>query len=63
MIILGIDPGLNATGYGIIDALPSRLRVVTAGNICPPRQQPLADRLGFIHSALSGLIEDRKSVV
>ena len=56
MVILGIDPGLNATGYGIIDARDEALRVITAGDIRPPRQQPLSERLGRIRAALSELI-------
>jgi crossover junction endodeoxyribonuclease RuvC len=55
MIILGIDPGLNATGYGIVDAAP-RLRALTAGDIRPARTLPLAERLGIIHDALAALI-------
>ena len=56
MIILGVDPGLNATGYGVIEALPSASRVIAAGDIRPPRTQPLAERLGFIHVTLTRLI-------
>ena len=40
MVILGIDPGLAATGYGLIESLPEGLRVVTAGDIRPPRSAP-----------------------
>ncbi len=56
MIILGVDPGLNATGYGIIETLPEHLRVITAGDIRPRGKDPLAQRLAFIHDALSELI-------
>ena len=56
MIILGVDPGLNTTGYGIIEVGSSMPRVITAGDIRPPRTQPLAERLGFIHAALIRLI-------
>jgi crossover junction endodeoxyribonuclease RuvC len=56
MVILGIDPGLNATGYGIMEAGPTQLRVISAGDIRPPRKWPLAQRLEFIHAALSRLI-------
>ena len=56
MIILGVDPGLNATGYGILDAVAEELRVIAAGDIRPPARRPLEDRLGFIHEALSRLI-------
>jgi len=56
MIILGVDPGLNATGYGIMEAHPPRLRFIVAGEIRPVRTQPLAERLACIHVALSQLI-------
>ena len=56
MSILGVDPGLTATGYGIMDAGPPRLRLIAAGAIRPVRSQPLAERLGCIHASLSQLI-------
>ena len=60
MIILGIDPGLNATGVGIIDAGTTRFVVVMAGDIRPPRKQSLAERLSFIHQALSSLMASHR---
>ena len=56
MVILGIDPGLNATGYGIIETASGTLRAVTAGEIRTQRCQPLAERLDRIHQAVSRLI-------
>ena len=56
MIVLGVDPGLNATGYGIIDASPQQMRVMTAGDIRPSAKQPLEERLARIHRGLTGLI-------
>jgi crossover junction endodeoxyribonuclease RuvC len=56
MVILGIDPGLNATGYGIVEATAHRLRALIAGDIRPARTLPLAERLGVIHAALATLI-------
>ncbi len=56
MMILGVDPGLNATGYGLVEPTATQLRIVAAGDIRPPAKQPLADRLAFIHQALSALI-------
>ncbi|MBI4343488.1 MAG: crossover junction endodeoxyribonuclease RuvC [Candidatus Omnitrophica bacterium] len=56
MIILGIDPGLNATGYGVIEAQGGRWQVVTAGDLRPPRRRPLAERLAFIHDGLEALM-------
>ena len=56
MVILGIDPGLSATGYGFIEAQGRRLRVLEAGDIRPVRTQPLAKRLESIYQGLTGLI-------
>jgi len=56
MIILGIDPGLSATGYGIIEILTERMRVIEAGDVRPVRTQPLAVRLETIHATLSSLL-------
>ncbi len=56
MVILGIDPGLNVTGYGAIDAVGRHLRLITAGDIRPPRSGALAQRLGFLHEALRALL-------
>ncbi len=57
MIILGIDPGLNATGYGAITAQGRQLQLITAGEICPPKGQPLPQRLEFLHQALTELVK------
>ena len=56
MVILGVDPGLVSTGYGLIETLPAHLRLVSAGDIRPPRTQPLAERLALINDGLSKLI-------
>ena len=56
MRILGIDPGLNATGYGIIQTMAGRIEVIVAGDLRPPRPQPLGQRLEYIHDRLTALI-------
>ncbi|MBI4598469.1 MAG: crossover junction endodeoxyribonuclease RuvC [Candidatus Omnitrophica bacterium] len=56
MVILGIDPGLNATGFGIIETIADRLHVKAAGEIRPPRGKPLAERLSAIHGRLLALM-------
>lgn len=48
MRILGIDPGLRRTGFGVIDAQGMNLRYVTSGVIVVPTDQPLAQRLKVI---------------
>jgi crossover junction endodeoxyribonuclease RuvC len=54
--ILGIDPGLNHTGYGVIDAAASSFELVAAGCIHVPRGD-LCQRLAFIHEELSRIIK------
>jgi len=56
MVILGIDPGLNSTGYGAIRADGRQLQCVTAGDIRPPRRGAMGERLDFLHQALTSLI-------
>lgn len=48
MRILGIDPGLRRTGFGVIDAAAGRLAYVSSGTIVVPADRPLADRLKII---------------
>lgn len=60
--ILGIDPGLNRTGFGVIDAVGGKLTVVTAGCIRIPAGD-LSERLGTIYRSLSQIIEETKPTV
>lgn len=55
--LIGIDPGLTHTGWGVIDQDAGRVRFVACGRISPPTDQSLAERLRFLHHALTGLIE------
>ncbi|HUN91147.1 MAG TPA: crossover junction endodeoxyribonuclease RuvC [Burkholderiaceae bacterium] len=57
MKILGIDPGLNRTGYGVVAAEGDRLRCVDFGVIAVPAGE-LPLRLGFIFERLAGVIRD-----
>ena len=50
--IIGIDPGLRRTGWGVVDVVGSRLSFVAAGTIRPREDAPLAQRLCSIHDAL-----------
>ena len=56
MVILGIDPGLNITGYGAIATTGRQVQLVAAGDIRPPRGKPLPERLAFLHHKLAQLI-------
>lgn len=54
--ILGIDPGLTHTGWGLIESAGSHLRFVAAGAISTLASEELAARLVLIHNGLSHLI-------
>jgi len=57
--ILGIDPGLNRTGWGVIEALGSRMICVEAGVIhVPPGELP--GRLATILAELRSVIADTR---
>ncbi len=59
MIVLGVDPGLKTTGYGII-AVPTpggtAVRLLEAGTISPPRNTDLPDRLRRVHAHLEAIV-------
>lgn len=54
--ILGIDPGLNTTGYAVLDVAPGCLRVREAGIVRTRARQTLEQRLAEIHEGASDLI-------
>ncbi|TWT86562.1 Crossover junction endodeoxyribonuclease RuvC [Pseudobythopirellula maris] len=60
MRILGIDPGLNTTGYGVIDCAPRKVRLVEAGVVRGGKGKSLAHRVGEIHAGLTDVIESLK---
>ncbi|HUT33500.1 MAG TPA: crossover junction endodeoxyribonuclease RuvC [Planctomycetota bacterium] len=49
MRVLGIDPGLQVTGYGLLQARGARVRVVEAGVVRTNERQPLETRLRRLH--------------
>ena len=54
--ILGIDPGLADTGWGVVAQSGPRLACVAYGCISTPAQAPLARRLGKIHEQMAAVI-------
>lgn len=57
MIILGIDPGLHATGYGVISASSEGLRLISAGAIHPSSPRvALGRRLQELYDGLREVI-------
>jgi len=58
--ILGIDPGLRRTGWGVIESDGNRLIFVGCGSVEPPDGLPLASRLLAIHEGLAAVLGDLK---
>ena len=54
--VLGIDPGLANTGWGIVAQRGSALSCVAYGCIATPSSQPLAQRLRKIHEQMAAVI-------
>ncbi len=55
--ILGVDPGLRNTGWGVIEVAGTRLSYVGCGSIHTDAATSLAERLASIHRALARLVE------
>ncbi len=58
MRILGIDPGLETTGYGIIDADKRDYRFIEAGAVRTKRRESMENRLKVIYEGLNKILED-----
>jgi crossover junction endodeoxyribonuclease RuvC len=54
--VVGIDPGLNVTGYGVVECHGARVRLVEAGTV-RSRGDTLEDRLQAIHAGVREVIE------
>lgn len=58
--IIGIDPGLANTGYGIIDSSENRYRLICHGVIKTPPKMEAGNRLKIIYETLEQLIVEYK---
>ncbi len=54
---IGIDPGLNHTGWAVIDVAGNSIKYVASGVINPDSKETLAFRLGFLYSKLQDLFD------
>ncbi len=57
MKILGIDPSLRATGYGIIEQDDQALKAIKYGVIKPSQKRPLLDKLHEIKTKIDSIIK------
>jgi crossover junction endodeoxyribonuclease RuvC len=54
--IIGIDPGLRRTGWGVIEVEGSRLSFVACGCVESNDKLSLAERLRQLHAGLTGVV-------
>jgi crossover junction endodeoxyribonuclease RuvC len=60
MIILGIDPGLRTTGFGVIEKQGTRLRYIASGTIKTGTEGALPPRLKIILAGVSEVVATYK---
>lgn len=58
MIVLGLDPGLGTTGWGVIRAQGNRLSHVANGQLRTAPAEPLARRLSHLQAQLAAILAD-----
>lgn len=56
MILLGLDPSLSCTGWGVIRVEGSRLSHVANGQIRTDPKAPMAERLALLHAGIAEVI-------
>ena len=56
MIILGLDPSLSCTGWGVIRSEGSRLSHIANGQIKTDAKTPMAERLALLHAGIAAVI-------
>ncbi len=61
-LILGIDPGLRHTGWGIISYKGSLIKLIASGVINTNSTTKLCQRLGFLSSELKNILHEHKPV-
>jgi len=60
MLVLGIDPGLAITGYGLVEGDGQNLALVEYGVVRTPAKTPTADRLVQLHTELGQILAETK---
>jgi crossover junction endodeoxyribonuclease RuvC len=63
MRILGIDPGLNTTGYGVLDFVARQPTLVEAGVVRGKKGGSLAERVREIHDGVADVVASLKPEV
>jgi crossover junction endodeoxyribonuclease RuvC len=58
--IVGIDPGLAATGVGVVCGIDIKVKSFSYGSINTSKEKPLHQRLHYIFSKITLVLEDEK---
>jgi crossover junction endodeoxyribonuclease RuvC len=54
--VLGVDPGLRTTGYGVIEIASGRARLIEAGVVAPATNHSLEQRLRELHDGICAVV-------
>lgn len=60
MRILGIDPGTGILGFGVIEVIKGKSKLIDAGVVRTPPHTPLDERLVDIYESLKQIIKETK---
>ena len=60
MRVLGIDPALRVTGYGVIEQIGKRIALVEAGVVTPRVDRTLEERLHELHTGVCEILAETK---
>ena len=60
MRVIGVDPGIVITGFGIIDKKNNNIIAHSYGTVKPPKTMSLSDRLGYLYDEISSLLDKYK---
>ncbi|MDX1284747.1 MAG: crossover junction endodeoxyribonuclease RuvC [Draconibacterium sp.] len=59
MIIVGIDPGIRTTGFGVLKK-NGKLSLLSCGTITPPTKETMAERLKYLYNDAMSIIDRYK---
>jgi crossover junction endodeoxyribonuclease RuvC len=57
MLVLGVDPGSQRTGFGVVETDGRRHRLIETGALAPGARLCLSEKLRHIHAGVAALIE------
>ena len=58
MILIGLDPGLRVTGWGVIEVIDNRLRHLADGAVTSDADDPLSLRLAALYDGVAAVIAE-----